>query len=103
MCSLRDVVEDFEDLGVDVYGLSLDDVASMAKFAEQQELNFMLLSDPDGSVGAKYDVLPEAARWTKRVTFVIDDKGVLRHVDGKVNVDSHGSDLLELVAEMKLK
>ena len=96
-------MEDFEELGVDVYGLSLDDVGTMERFAEQQELNFMLLSDPDGSAGRKYDVLPEAARWTSRVTFVLDDKGVLRHIDGKVKVDSHGSDLLELVADMKLQ
>ena len=96
-------MEDFEELGVDVYGLSLDDVSTMKRFAEQQELNFLLLSDPDGSVARKYDVLPESARFTKRITYVLDDKGVLRHIDGKVKVDSHGSDLLELVADMKLR
>ena len=40
-----------------MYAASLDDVASLAKFAEDQELNFPLLSDPDGSAGAMYDVL----------------------------------------------
>ena len=84
-----------------VYGVSLDDVKSIAAFAEAQELNFPLLSDPDGSVGKKYGVLPEGSQWTQRVTFVIDDEGVLRHVDRKVNVTQHGDDLLDLLEELQ--
>ena len=45
MCSLRDAGEDFENYGVKVYGLSLDDVQSQAAFHKAQELNFALLSD----------------------------------------------------------
>ena len=101
MCSLRDAAGDFAALGVDVYGASLDDVATQKRFHEREELNFALLSDPDGSLARKYGVLPEKARWTKRFTFVIDDKGVLRHVDREVDVNAHGTDLAVVIAELK--
>jgi peroxiredoxin Q/BCP len=80
-----------------VFGISLDSVEDQARFHEAQELNFQLLSDPDGSAAGKYGVLPADASWTKRVTFVIDPTGVLRAIDGKVDVTSHGADLVELL------
>jgi peroxiredoxin Q/BCP len=101
VCSLRDAAEVFDELGVEVYGVSLDDVTDMAKFAEAQELNFQLLSDPDGSAAAKYGVLPDGTRFARRVTFIIDDKGVLRQVDEKVNVQAHGTDLLDMVVDLQ--
>ncbi len=100
MCSLRDAAEGFEVMGVDVYGVSLDDVQDMKAFAEAQKLNFKLLSDPDGGVARKYGVLAKGARWAGRVTFLIDDEGVLRHVDDGVQVKSHGEDLLLKVEEL---
>ena len=82
-----------------VYGISMDDVASQAKFAKMQKLNFQLLSDPDGSVATKYGV--GGRRYPRRHSFVIDDKGVLRHVAKKVNVMAHGQDLAELIAKSR--
>ena len=83
-----------------VYGLSTDDVKSQAQFAKEQELNFQLLSDPDGSMARKYDVLWREA-YTKRVTFVIDPKGVLRAIDDGVQVKSHGADLVALLERLQ--
>jgi len=71
----------------------------LAAFAKAQELNFKLLSDPDGSVARKYGVLT-ARGYANRVTFVIDDKGVLRHIDQQVKVDSHGIDIAEVVRRL---
>lgn len=94
-------MEELDDLDAQVYGLSLDDVNSQAKFHEAQELNFPLLSDPDGSVAGKYDAAMGGRPFAKRITFVIDDEGVLRHIDTKVNVKSHGGDLVELVSRLQ--
>ena len=93
MCSLRDAAKDLQSLGVEILGASLDDVASQAKFATDQELTYPLLSDPDGSVAAKYGVLGAGGRFASRVTFVIDPLGKIRVVDDEVTVDSHGADL----------
>ncbi len=84
-----------------MFGLSLDDVQDLAQFAEAQYLPFMLLSDPDGSVSRRYGVLPENASWTNRITFIIDDAGVLRHIDTKVDVKGHGTDVAARVRELQ--
>ena len=84
-----------------MFGISLDSVADQKRFHEEQELNFGLLSDPDGSAAKKYGVLPEGGRWTKCVTFIIDPKGVLRAIDDEVRVESHGNDLVERVEGLK--
>lgn len=84
-----------------MYGASLDDVAAQAAFAKAQKLAFPLLSDPDGSAAAKYDVLHPRGGMTKRVTFVIDDQGVLRLIDTEVDVASHGGDLVERIRALQ--
>ena len=100
MCSLRDVAKQLEAKGVKVYGASLDGVKDMAAFAKEEKLNFQLLSDPDGSASRRYGVLKTDAKWTSRVTFVIDAKGVLRKIDDGVKVRSHGPDLVAAVEEL---
>lgn len=101
VCSLRDSLKDLESIGVAVAGISLDDVKSQRAFVEAQKLNFPLLSDPDGSVARKYAALLADKPYSARVTFVIDDKGILRHVDSKVSVDSHGKDLQGVVRGLR--
>lgn len=86
-----------------VFGISLDDVRAQAAFHAAQELNFPLLSDPDGSVAAKYGVLPPGGRFTQRKTFLIDRAGILRHVDDKVDVSKHGAALVAWIREQKAK
>jgi peroxiredoxin Q/BCP len=85
---------------VEVFTASLDSVRELADFAEAQTLPFALLSDPDGGVARKYGVLDPSGKYAQRVTFVIDDRGVLRKVVDQVNVRSHGEDLAVLVEEL---
>ena len=84
-----------------VFGISLDSVVDQKRFHKEQELNFQLLSDPDGSAAQKLGVLPAGASWTKRVTFVIDPKGTLRAIDDSVRVASHGEDLIALLESLQ--
>ena len=77
--------------------MSLDSVQDQARFAEKQELDFALLSDPDGSVGAKYGVLAPGGRHTARSTFILDDRGILRAVLPRVSPATHGEDLVALL------
>lgn len=98
---MRDAWEIMEELGVEIYGVSLDDVADLKAFAEAQTLNFELLSDPDGSVARKYGTLPVKGRFSQRMTFIIDDQGVLRHIDDQVDVNAHGMQLAELIVQLQ--
>ena len=101
MCSLRDAAKELASLNATVYGISRDDVKSMAKFAKDQKLGFELLSDPDGSAVDKYGTPYEGRPFSKRVTFVIDPEGVLRHIDNGVQVASHGQDLVAIVKRLQ--
>jgi len=86
---------------VTVYGISLDDVSALADFAKEQKLNFSLLSDPDGSAATKYGALMPNGHYASRITFIIDPSGVIRQIDSKVNVLSHGTDLAQLIHKLK--
>ena len=55
-CSFRDSFQDFRDAGAEVIGVSADSADSHRRFAERLRLPFILLSDPDGSVRARYGV-----------------------------------------------
>ncbi len=79
----------------------MDDVAAMKAFAEAQELNFQLLSDTDGSAASKYGTLMKGRPFANRYSFVIDPAGVLRHIDKKVSVSSHGTDLAAVLRRLK--
>jgi thioredoxin-dependent peroxiredoxin len=81
--------------------MSLDDVASQAKFVEQQSLGFPLLSDTDGSAAGRLGVLMADKPYTNRITLVVDDKGIVRLVDTGVKVESHGKDLVEAIRKLK--
>ena len=73
----------------------------LAAFAQAQKAPYKMLSDPDGSVAAKYGVLDPSGKYAQRVTFVIDDQGVLRKILDKVDVKTHGEDLAALIDELK--
>lgn len=76
-------------------------MALQKQFHEREELNFPLLSDPDGSAAAKYGALVPGKPFANRLSFVIDPKGVLRAIDDQVDVATHGDDLVALVERLK--
>ncbi len=79
-CTFRDSYELFTDLGAEVIGVSADTVESHKAFAEHYNLPFTLLSDLDNRVRKLYGAESKIGFIPGRVTFVIDKKGVVRHV-----------------------
>ena len=100
-CSIRDSYSEFEERGIKVLGVSLDDQASHRKFADKYELPFTLLSDTDHSVADAYGVYGEKEFMGKkymgvdRKTFLIDEQGRVKKVIDKVNVEEHADEVLE--------
>jgi peroxiredoxin Q/BCP len=94
---------DFEALGVKVFGVSKDSVASHCKFREKYALGVELLSDPDLSVHRAYGAFGEKTMYGKKVegtirsTFVVGPKGTLTKVFPSVKVDGHAEKVLELL------
>jgi peroxiredoxin Q/BCP len=99
-CSFRDANSVYEDAGVKVLGVSLDDEQSHQAFAEKFNLPFTLLADTDHSVSDAYGVYGEQTWGDKkymgvaRKTFLIDKEGKIKKVFDKVNVEQHADEVL---------
>ena len=104
-CDFRDSKRKISARNAVVYGISKDSVASHQKFIAKQELNFELLSDPEGEVCVKYGVWQEKKNYGKtymgivRSTFVIDEKGKIAFVKYGVRVKGHVDSLVEVLSE----
>lgn len=78
VCLFRDAHQDFAAAGALVVGISSDSVRAHANFAQQQNLPYTLLSDPE-QVAIKAFQVKNTFFITGRETFVIDPKGYLRY------------------------
>ncbi|MBU2982551.1 peroxiredoxin [Lentibacter algarum] len=93
----------FEALGVQVFGVSKDSLASHEKFRIKQELNVPLLSDEHSDACEAFGVWKEKNMYGKkfmgieRSTFLINADGQVVRSWRKVKVDGHVEDVLEAV------
>ncbi|MFQ5794781.1 MAG: peroxiredoxin [Candidatus Bipolaricaulia bacterium] len=92
-CAFQDDLGAFADAGVEVVGVSIDDVASHKRFADKYGLSFTLLADPDKQITDAFGVLNPRGK-ARRVTFVIDESGVIEHVYPKVSPQEHSQEIL---------
>jgi alkyl hydroperoxide reductase subunit AhpC len=73
--------EAFRKVGVEILGVSVDSVESHRAWAQELgRIDYPLLSDQDQTVSAAYGVLDQHAGVARRVTFVIDPRGVVTYV-----------------------
>jgi peroxiredoxin Q/BCP len=79
-CAFRDSYEQFAAAGFDVVGVSSNSTDSHRDFASQHRLPFPLVSDTDGSLRKAFGVSDRLGLIPRRVTFVIDQQGVIRMV-----------------------
>lgn len=102
---MRDRADDFSLANCVVLGASFDSVADNAEFARQQHFGFQLLSDADRHVGTTYDVLRPMGHkyreFPERVSYLIDDVGIIRMSYDVVDVGHHADALLADVARLK--
>ena len=85
--------DSYEEAGVSVYGVSTDDVASHREFADEHDVTFDLLADPDGELCNAFGVERDHAGRAERTTFVIKDGEIVRTYEG-VTPTGHARDLL---------
>lgn len=79
-CAFRDSYQVFADLGAEVLGVSGQSVESHKSFASHHGLPFVLLSDEGNKVRELYGVPSTMGFIPGRVTYIIDKKGIVRHV-----------------------
>jgi len=94
-CDFRDSLEPLQAAGYRVLGVSRDEVERQRRFADRDELNYPLLSDPDIAVHHAYGAYGEKNSYGRivtsaiRSTFVIDEEGRIEHALYNVKATGH--------------
>jgi len=102
----RDAKKKLDKLNAVAVGVSKDSLASHEKFITTHELNFPLLSDPEGTMIEKYGAWGEKNMYGKkmmgilRTTVIIDAEGKVQKVFPKVRVKGHVEQVLEALAAL---
>ena len=103
-CTFRDSYDVFTNLGAEVLGLSGQSVESHKSFATHHGLPFLLLSDVDNKVRQLYGVPATMGIIPGRVTFIIDKKGVVRHVfNSQFQPEKHVEEAKQMLEKLNEK
>lgn len=99
-CNLRDHYAELQEAGYELLGVSADSQKKQSNFRDKFEFPFPLLADEDHTVintfgvwgpkkfmGREYDGI-------HRMTFLIDEKGVVERVIEKVKTKDHAAQIL---------
>jgi thioredoxin-dependent peroxiredoxin len=99
-CNLRDNYKLLLKQGYEVLGVSTDSEKLHKKFIEKEKLPFRLLSDPDKKLHNLFGTWGEKSMYgrkymgTLRMTFVIDEQGVIEEIIEKVDTKNHTDQIL---------
>lgn len=102
-CAFAAAHGEYEALGVPVVGVSKDSQKSHQRFAEKNELPFLLLSDPELTAIQAYDVWKEKKLYGKtsmgvvRTTYVIGPDGVIEWAGEKVKPGQNAQQILDFL------
>ncbi|WP_371875146.1 peroxiredoxin [Duganella vulcania] len=102
--AFRDLYQQFQAAGTEIYGISRDSLRSHESFKTKLGLPFELISDPDEALCQQFGVMKmkqmygKTVRGIERSTFVIDATGQLVKEWRGVKVAGHVDEVLEFVA-----
>lgn len=100
---LRDVKTELDSKEVVVLGISPDPVKRLLKFAEKESLNFDLLSDEDHAIADAFGVwglkkfMGKEYDGIHRLSFLIDESGVISHVFDKFKTKDHHTVVMDII------
>lgn len=100
LCEYRDGMAEFEELGVDVVGISHNDADSHQRFRDKHQLPFTLLTDKGLKVAEQYGC--KGLLGMKRGVYILDEQGVIRyaHVESVSVFRRRREELVEALAAM---
>lgn len=96
---LSQIAPDLEKLNVQLFGISVQDVASKKQFCEKEGIEYTLLADAEKHVSQVYGVLSSRGV-ANRVTFVITPDGKIGAIQKNVNPITADKDTLAMVDEV---
>ena len=101
VCTLRDAMAEFNDLGITVLGISVDSPFAHFHWAGEQNLNFKLLSDQTHNFGKAMGVYDDQRGVFKRSVFVVGPDGKFEYINYNFSVkdDTDFNKLKGMVSE----
>lgn len=102
-CDFRDNLEMFNELNVNVYGISGDSKKKHQNFTNKLELNFDLLVDEDYKLSEEVGVYQLKKSFGKesmgivRTTFILDENGIIIDIIEKVKVKTQIEELKDIL------
>ncbi len=93
ICNIRDGYEFLSNYGVNVFGVSKDDIETQKKFKERYNFPYEMIADENGDVIKAFGV-SGLLGFAKRVTFIINPDGVIAYVIDKVKVSEHHQQII---------
>jgi len=86
LCSTRDNIALYDQANAQVLGISVDSLFTLARYKDDQQLNFPLLSDFNKEVSKDYGCLYDTFVFdmhgvSKRSAFVVDKMGIIRYAE----------------------
>jgi peroxiredoxin Q/BCP len=100
-CNLRDNYKELQKKGYEVLGVSTDSAKSHQKFILKEKLPFTLLADTEKKLHDAFGTWVEKSMYgrkymgTARVTFIIDERGIIEEVIAKVDTKDHSRQILK--------
>jgi peroxiredoxin Q/BCP len=99
-CNLRDNYAALQEAGYIIIGVSADTIESHKKFAEKYNLPFSLLADPEKKIISAYQAWGKKKLYGKeyegtlRITYIIDENGIISRIIKNVKPEQHASQIL---------
>ncbi|MCJ0742422.1 redoxin domain-containing protein [Pedobacter montanisoli] len=86
LCTMRDSFGYYKDLNAEIVGISIDSPFTLAKFKEDQNYQFPLLSDFNKEAARAYGAIYEEFVFgmkgvAKRAAFVVDENGTIIYAE----------------------
>lgn len=106
-CDFTNAMDDYDDLGAIILGVSADSTKSHRNFIEKQSLSITLLSDPTTQMMQAYGVWALKKNYGKeymgivRSTYIIDPKGIIRAGWSSVKVKEHVAKVKEELVKLQ--
>ncbi|MCX6230881.1 MAG: thioredoxin-dependent thiol peroxidase [Bacteroidetes bacterium] len=99
-CNLRDNYQELLNKGIKIIGISADNETSHQNFTEKFSLPFPLIPDTEKNIISAYGVWGEKKFMGRtymgihRITFVIDENGIIQKIFTKVDTKNHTNQIL---------
>lgn len=102
VCAFRNEFSTFQELGIQIFGISHDSPSTLARFGQKYQLPFRLLSDPGRWVCRDYKALYPFGFFTKRITYLIDrDKKIKGVFQDLTQAEKHVSKMKALARQLE--